>query len=139
MPDIALDDFEGQDRFGFGAVNQKDLLGAGGLYASVAPGNLRALGSAMLFQKQGVNTASGAPSSNLFACESLVNQTLSESLATHNNIDLLFEKAQNIEAQAKLEDDFVKQLQVKQFENVTYHGLKPEEMRLQVHSLVFRS
>lgn len=93
----------------------------------------------MLFQKQGLNTGSGALSSNLFACESLVNQTLSESLATHNNIDLLFTKAQNLEAQAKLEDDFVDHLQLQQFKNVTFHGMMLQEVRLQAHNLVFRS
>ena len=112
IPDIQLEDPEEQDGFGLRGVNQKEILATGGLNMS-AMGNQRGLNAAMLFQKQGVNTGSGAPSSNLFACESLVNQTLTESLATHNNIDLLFTKAQNIEAQAKLEDDFVDHLQMK--------------------------
>ena len=69
----------------------------------------------LVFQKQGAGSGNGVPTSNLSACENLVNQTLSESFMTHNNIDELFNKASNLEAQAKQEDDFFAQLQVNQF------------------------
>lgn len=75
-----------------------------------------------VFQKQGVLIGNGAPTSSLFACENLMNQTLSESFLTHNNIDELFNKASNLEAQAKLEDDFFAQLQVNQFRVMTFPG-----------------
>ena len=51
-----------------------------------------------------------------------MNQTLTESFSTHNNIDELFNKASNLEAQAKLEDDFFTQLQVNQFRVMTFPG-----------------
>lgn len=89
IPEIIFEDEE-QDGDGFRGMSQREILAAG---LSTAHGNQRGLSAAMLFQKQGLNTGSGAPSANLFACESLVNQTLTESLATHNNIDQLFTQA----------------------------------------------
>ena len=51
-----------------------------------------------------------------------MNQTLSESVMTQSNIDELFNKASHLEAQAKLEDDFVAQLQVNQFRAMAFPG-----------------
>jgi hypothetical protein len=52
-----------------------------------------------------------APSSNLFACENLVNATIADCYKAHNFIDELFNKASNLEEQAKQDDVYFAQLQ----------------------------
>lgn len=42
-----------------------------------------------------------APLSNIFACENLVNATIADCYKTHNFIDELFNKASNLEEEAK--------------------------------------
>ena len=64
LPNIPLEDMDDQDVIAGGGINSSNFASSRGLV------------NTLLFQKQGVNTGTGAPSTNLFACETLVNQTL---------------------------------------------------------------
>ena len=81
LPTIVAQLDEGVDDLADGSLAIQDvnqILAGGGINCVANLASQRILNNAILFQKQGVNTGIGAPSSNLFACESLVNQTLQE-------------------------------------------------------------
>lgn len=77
--------------------------------------------------------------SNIFACENLVNATIADCYKTHNFIDELFNKASNLEEEAKQEDVYFAQLQSDQFKAFTFPGSQALRVRQQLIDLVFRS
>jgi hypothetical protein len=51
-------------------------------------------------------SSKGQQSSNLFACENWMEQTLAECHKTHNFIDELFSKANHLEEEGKIDDEY---------------------------------
>ena len=66
-------------------------------------------------------------------------QTLAECHKTHNFIDELFNKATNLEEQAKADDEYYAQLQLDQFRAFTFPGQLALQVRRQLLSLLFKS
>ena len=69
----------------------------------------------------------------------MLNQSLTEVQAAHNNIDLLFSQAQNLEAQSKIEDAYLTQLRANKFRQVSIIGQLGPQVRAQMHKLMFTS